>query len=178
MRSDTDGGRNRPRPQGARPCDFGRGTRLLRCLDARRCPPASGSGGPRLRCHGEPRPPQLPGHRRPAAEEEPVLHLPGLGGDARRKVFLHKRDRDGQWWPLPVESESGGRWTIPRESKTVFKNHADHVFGGQTWLDVLSQMGGCPCDFVDCWNLIINQRLQAAISPRLVCHAGASTPSS
>ena len=60
------------------------------------------------------------------------------------KWFLHKRDRDGQWWPLPVESESGGRWTIPRESKTVFKNHADHVFGGQTRLDVLSQMGGCP----------------------------------
>ena len=56
--------------------------------------------------------------------------------------------------------------------------HADHVFGGQTWLDVLSQMGGCPCEFVDCWNLTINQRLQAAISPRLVCHAGASTPSS
>ena len=94
------------------------------------------------------------------------------------KWFLHKRDRDGQWWPLPVESESGGRWTIPRESRTVFKSHADHVFGGQTWLDVLSQMGGCPCEFVDCWNLTTNQRLQAAISPRLVCHAGASTPSS
>ena len=70
-----------------------------------------------------------------------------------------------------MESESGGRWTIPRESRTVFKNHADHVFGGQTWLDVLSQMGGCPSEFVDCWNLTIDSRLQAAISPRLVCHA-------
>ena len=42
----------------------------------------TGSGGPRLRGQGEPRPPQL--HRRPAAEEEPVLHLPGLGQHARR----------------------------------------------------------------------------------------------
>ena len=89
------------------------------------------------------------------------------------------------WYPLPVESvgastpgSSSGRWTISRESKGVFKNHADNVFGGQTWLDVLSQMGGCPSEFVDAWNLTINQRLQAAISPRLVCHAGASTPSS
>ena len=91
---------------------------------------------------------------------------------------MHKQDRDGHWRPLPVESESGGRWTIPREAKTVFKNHADHVFGGQTWLDVLSQMGGSPSEFVDSSNLNINQRLQAAISPMLVCHAGASTPSS
>ena len=56
--------------------------------------------------------------------------------------------------------------------KTAFKYHADHVIVGQ------SQMGGCPSEFVDCWNLVIDQRLQAAISPRLVCHAGASTPSS
>ena len=94
------------------------------------------------------------------------------------KWYLQKRDRHGQWKPLPVASESGTSWTIPRESRAVFRNYADHVFGGQTWLDVLSQMGGCPCEFVDCWNMIINQRLQAAISPRLVCHAGASTPSS
>ena len=86
------------------------------------------------------------------------------------KWILHKRDIEtGQWRALPLESESGGRWTIPRESRTVFKNHADHV---------LSQMGGCPSEFVDSWNVIIDQRLQAAISPRLVCHAGASTPSS
>ena len=85
--------------------------------------------------------------------------------------------RDGQWIPLPVDSESG-RWVIPRGSRTAFKNYADHAFGGQTWLDVLSQMGGCPCEFVDCWNQTIDQRLQATISPRLVCHDGASTPSS
>ena len=29
-------------------------------------------------------------------------------------------------------------------------------FGVQTWLDLLSQMGVCPCEFVDCWNLNIN----------------------
>ena len=91
--------------------------------------------------------------------------------------YLHKQDRNGRWNRLPVHSDKGG-WTIPRDARTVFKNHADHVFGGQTWLDVLSQMGGCPSEFVDAWNLTTNQRLQAAISPRLVCHAGASTPSS
>ena len=78
----------------------------------------------------------------------------------------------------PGQCLDAWQWRQPRESRTVFKNHADHVFGGQTWLDVLSQMGGCPCEFVDCWNLAIDQRLLAAISPRLVGHAGASTPSS
>ena len=64
------------------------------------------------------------------------------------KWFLHKQDRDGKWWrPLPLLSESGGRWTIPRESKTVFNNHTDHVFGGQTWLDVLSQKIYCDDSF-------------------------------
>ena len=93
------------------------------------------------------------------------------------KWCLRKQDSDGQWQPLPLKSDSGA-WTIPREARTCFKNHADRIFGGQTWLDVLSQMGGCPSEFVDCWNMVIDQRLQAAISPRLVCHAGASTPSS
>ena len=91
--------------------------------------------------------------------------------------FLRKRGRDGQLQPLPLKSDSGA-WTIPKEARKCFKNHADRIFGGQTWLDVLSQMGGCPSEFVDCWNMVIDQRLQAAISPRLVCHAGASTPSS
>ena len=137
----------------------------------------TGSGGPRLRGQGEPRPPQL--HRRPAAEEEPVLHLPGLGQHARRKVvFAEAGPRRKVVATAPGQCLGAWQWRQPRESRTVFKNHADHVFGGQTWLDVLSQMGGCPCEFVDCWNLTINQRLQAAISPRLVCHAGASTPSS
>ena len=54
------------------------------------------------------------------------------------KWFLHKRDRDGQWWPLPLP-----RRAAPRVADGLQK-HADHVFGGQTWLDVLSQMGGCP----------------------------------
>ena len=93
------------------------------------------------------------------------------------KWFLHKQDRESGFscWCLDAQLLSGGPWTMPRESRAVFKNHADHV---QTWLGVLSQMGGCPCEFVDSWNLSINQRLEAAISPRLVCHAGASTPSS
>ena len=91
--------------------------------------------------------------------------------------YLTKQDRYGQSYPLPLESEAG-RYTIPSDARAAFKNHADHVYGGETWLNVLIQMGGCPREFVDCWNLAIDQRLQAAISPRLVCHAGASTPSS
>ena len=53
-----------------------------------------------------------------------------------------------------------------RGSKSVFKTHCDHVFGGQTWFDVLCQMGGCPAAFVDAWNTVINQRLEA--TPKLV----------
>ena len=48
----------------------------------------------------------------------------------------------------PGQCLDAWQWRQPRESRTVFKNHADHVFGGQTWLDVLSQMGGCPCEFM------------------------------
>ena len=35
-------------------------------------------------------------------------------------------------------------------------------FGGQTWFDVLSHMGGCPAELVDAWDAVINQRLQVA----------------
>ena len=91
--------------------------------------------------------------------------------------YLTKQDCHGQEYLLPLES-TAGPYTIPRDARAAFKNHADHVYGGETWLNVLIQMGGCPREFVDCWNLAIDQRLQAAISPRLVCHAGASTPSS
>ena len=48
----------------------------------------------------------------------------------------------------PGQCLDAWQWRQPRESRTVFKNHADHVFGGHTWLDVLSQMGGCPCEFI------------------------------
>ena len=91
--------------------------------------------------------------------------------------YLTKQDCHGQEYLLPLES-TAGPYTIPKDARAAFKNHADHVYGGETWLNVLIQMGGCPREFVDCWNLAIDQRLQAAISPRLVCHAGASTPSS
>ena len=75
---------------------------------------------------------------------------------------LWKQDRRSGWWsPLPRESDAG-RFVIPRDAKTVFKNHCDHTFGGQIWFDVLNQMGGCPAEFVDAWNAVINQRLQVA----------------
>ena len=54
------------------------------------------------------------------------------------------------------------RGIIPRDAMTVFKNHCDHTFGGQTWFDVLNQTGGCPVEFVDAWNAVTNQRLQVA----------------
>ena len=69
------------------------------------------------------------GTRAGASTPEGAMMLPG-----RACVVRGSRDRlhylviDGQ---LP---------------KTAFKNHADHVFVG------LSQMGGCPSEFVDCWN--------------------------
>lgn len=44
----------------------------------------------------------------------------------------------------------------------MFKTHCDHTFKGQIWFDVLNQMGGCPAEFVDAWNAVTNQRLQAA----------------
>ena len=75
---------------------------------------------------------------------------------------LWKRDkRSGRWSPIPRESDTG-RFVIPRAAKTAFKNHCDHIFGGQIWFDVLKQMGGCPGEFVDSWNSVINQRLEVA----------------
>ena len=44
----------------------------------------------------------------------------------------------------------------------VFKTHCDHTFGGQVWFEVLNQMGGCPAEFVEAWNEVIDQRLQVA----------------
>ena len=55
-----------------------------------------------------------------------------------------------------------GRFVLHRDAKAVFKNHCDHTFGGQTWFDVLNQMGGCPAEFVDAWNAVIDQRLEVA----------------
>jgi len=69
--------------------------------------------------------------------------------------------RRGRWRQIPRESDAG-RFVILRDAKTVFKNHCDHTFGGQIWFDVLNQMGGCPAEFVDAWNAVINQRLQVA----------------
>ena len=75
---------------------------------------------------------------------------------------LWKRDkRSGRWSPIPRESDTG-RFVIPRAAKTAFKNHCDHIFGGQIWFDVLNQMGGCPAEFVDACNAVINQRRQVA----------------
>ena len=40
----------------------------------------------------------------------------------------------------PGQCLDAWQWRHPRESRTVFKQHADNVFSGHTWLDVLSQM--------------------------------------
>ena len=76
--------------------------------------------------------------------------------------ILWKQDRRSGWWsPIPRESDAG-RFVIPRYAKRVFKTHCDHTFGGQVWFDVLNQVCGCPTEFVDAWNAVINQRLQVA----------------
>ena len=75
--------------------------------------------------------------------------------------FLRKRDRRGCWNRIPFESEEG-RFVIPRAAKSVFKTHCDVAFGGQTWYKALNQMGGCPTEFVDSFNMVIDQRLQVA----------------
>ena len=74
--------------------------------------------------------------------------------------FLWKQDRRTGWWSqIPRESEAG-RFVIPRQARTVFKTRCDHIFGGQVWFDVLTQVGGCPAEFVDAWSAVINQRFQ------------------
>ena len=76
--------------------------------------------------------------------------------------FLWKMDcRTGWWNQIPRESYAG-RFVIPRQAKTVFKTYCDHTFGGQIWIDVLNQVGGCPAEFVDAWSVVINQRLRVA----------------
>ena len=71
--------------------------------------------------------------------------------------YLHTQDHYGRWSKIPRASEAG-RFVIPRSARTVFNTHCDHIFGGQVWFDVLIQMGGCPAEFVDAWNAVINQR--------------------
>ena len=74
-----------------------------------------------------------------------------------------KEDKRTGWWsPMPRRSDAG-RFVVPRDAKGVFKTHCDHTFGGQEWFDVLNQMGGCPAEFVDAWNAVIDQRLQVAV---------------
>ena len=46
---------------------------------------------------------------------------------------------------------------MPRDAKGAFKTHCEE------WFDVLNQMGGCPTEFVDAWNAVIDQRLQDAV---------------
>ena len=78
------------------------------------------------------------------------------------KHFLWKKDpRSGWWAPLPTTSDAG-RFTIPRLAKGMFKNHCDHVFGGQVWFDAINQLGACPPEFVEALNAATNQRLQAS----------------
>ena len=74
---------------------------------------------------------------------------------------MWQRDRNWEWEPLPIASQAG-RFVIPRGSKGKFKTHCGHTYGGEVWFGVLNQMGGCPVEFVDAWNAVINQRLEAA----------------
>ena len=70
------------------------------------------------------------------------------------------------WNPIPRESQEG-RFVIPHDAKSVFKTHCDCTFGGEVWFNVLNQMGGCPAEFVDAYNTVIDQRLAAINRPLL-----------
>jgi hypothetical protein len=59
--------------------------------------------------------------------------------------------------------------------EAIFKSHCDHEFGGQVWFDVVNQMGGCPGEFVDAWNAVVDQRLWAVRLPKLDDGAGERT---
>ena len=48
-----------------------------------------------------------------------------------RRWYLKKQDRrSGRWNPMPLESEAG-RFVIPRDARTVFKNYCDHTLAGR-----------------------------------------------
>ena len=55
-----------------------------------------------------------------------------------------------------------GRFVIPRRARNALKTHYDNTFGGQIWFDVLVQLGGCPAEFVDAFNTVINGRREVA----------------
>ena len=75
---------------------------------------------------------------------------------------LRKQDSKGWWVPIPRRS-ANVRFAIPRGlARQKWEVYCDHTFGGQEWFNVLSQMGGCPAEFVEAWNAVTNQRLQVA----------------
>ena len=81
---------------------------------------------------------------------------------------MPRRLGEGRWVQIPRESDAG-RFVLHRDAKTVFKNLCDKSFGGGPWFDVLNQMGGCPAEFVDAWNAVIDQRLRVAVK-RILHH--------
>ena len=79
-----------------------------------------------------------------------------------KKYLWKKPDKFGWCEPIPVESAEGP-FVIPRAAKPKFKTHCDEKFGGEVWFNVLCQIGGCPAEFVDAYNGVIDQRLEVAI---------------
>jgi len=75
---------------------------------------------------------------------------------------LSKQDPEsGELVSMPLESRRGP-FVIPQKAKNKFRCYCDQFFGGQTWFDVLIQIGGCPAEFVDAWNAVINERREVA----------------
>ena len=60
-------------------------------------------------------------------------------------------------------SSTGEPYVITRGAKDMLKTDCDHIFGGDHWLKLLIQMGGCPTEFVDATNFVTNQRLEVAL---------------
>ena len=79
------------------------------------------------------------------------------------RKHLRKYDsRTGRWTEISIKSPEGP-WVIPRQARKRFKTHCDHTFGGERWFDVICQMGGCPREFIDAVNAVIDQRRAVAI---------------
>jgi hypothetical protein len=81
-----------------------------------------------------------------------------------REGDYHLRKQDSKGWWEPISRRSANkRFAIPRGmARQKWKVYCDHTFGGLEWFNVLSQMGGCPAEFVEAWNAVNNQRCLVA----------------
>eukprot|EP00959_Pyramimonas_sp_CCMP1952_P456615 9473460-Pyramimonas_sp.AAC.1 len=97
------------------------------------------------------------------AKRSKFLYFQDWSQTADGYYYLRVQDRrTGVWQPVALAAQSGPP-VISRAARSICKTHCDHTFGGEVWFNVLNQMGGCPAEFVDAYNVAVDRRLQAAI---------------